>query len=102
MCDHSSMSTTSEWLDEVISLDGSARWRLRRDGDGTYITSVDVLNRGASQEGKDQIGLDTDAGQHWIPDHEYGPFKSVEAAQHKALENLPWFFEAIGSDTTGS
>ena len=89
-------------MDELISLDGSERWRLYRDGNGLYIASADTLRCGASWAGEDRVGCDTDSGQHWVPGRVSGPFDTVEAAQHDALDTLTWFFEALTSNTNGS
>ncbi len=96
------MSNISEIVDELISLDGFERWKLYRHANGLYSASEDTLGRGASWAGEDRVKINTDTGQHWLPGRVSGPFDTVEAAQHDALDNLPWFFEALTSDMNGS
>lgn len=96
------MDAASEIVDELISLDGVERWQLYRDDNGLYSASVHTLGRAASRAGEDRAGVDIDTEQHWMPGRSSGPFATVEAAQHDALDNLPWFFEAQTSDTNGS
>ena len=93
------MSDTSELVDALISLDGSQRWKLYRNGTGLYMATVETLGRGASWAGENRAGV---IGQRGVPGYVSGPFDTVEAAQHAALDDLPWFFEALTSDTNGS
>ena len=85
------MSDTPEAVDELISLDGSKRWNLSRHTNGHYFAVEDTLGLEASRTSKAQ----------WLPGRASGPFDTVEAAQHDALDNLPWFFEALTNTTDG-
>ena len=93
------MSDTSELVDALISLDGSQRWKLYRNGMGLYVATLETLGLGALWTGENPAEI---IGQHGVPGYVSGPFDTVEAAQHAALDDLPWFFEALTSDTDGS
>lgn len=86
------MSNTPETVDDLISLDGSERWNLSRHANGLYFASETTLARGSSCAGE----------AHWVPGRVSCPFDTVQAAQHDALDNLPWFFEALTNNTNGS
>lgn len=92
------MSDTSELVDALISLDGSQRWKLYRNGMGFFEATVETLGPGASWVGEDRRRV---VGQRGVPGYLSGPFDTVEAAQHAALDDLPWFFKALTSDTNG-
>lgn len=90
------MNDTSELVDVLISLDGSRRWKLYRNGMGLYTATLETRGRDASWVGENRAGF---IGQRGVPGYISGPFDTAEAAQHAALDDLPWFFEALTSDT---
>jgi hypothetical protein len=93
------MNDTSELVDALISLDGSERWKLYRNSSGLYSATVATFGRGALWTGKNPTQV---IGQRGVPGYVSGPFDPAEAAQHAALDDLPWFFEALISNPNGS
>jgi hypothetical protein len=93
------MNDTPELVDALISLDGSERWKLYRNSSGLYSATVETLGRGALWIRMNPTQI---IGQHGVPGYVSGPFDTAEAAQHAALDDLPWFFEALISDPNGS
>jgi hypothetical protein len=65
----------------------------------SYMTTIEILGRGASWAGENRAEV---IGQRKVPGYVSRSFDTVEAAQHAALEDLPWFFEALTSDPNGS
>ncbi len=96
------MSNAPEIVESLVSLDGMNRWKLTRRPDGLYSYCEETFYRELHYAAEYGNKSNSEFIEYWTPTRFSGLFDTVEAAQHDALDKLPWFFEALTSISDGS